>query len=390
MNRKTGPFQKVTDSGARVRGVYCNRMPGVYIAYPFCAQKCTFCNFASGVFPRDLEARYVAALLAEMRAHAWAWTPDTLYLGGGTPSLLSSEALAALLGAVPGRPWAEATIEAAPGSITAERAAAWCESGINRVSLGAQSFVAAELSRTGRRHTPETVAHEMEILRRAGMARFNIDLIAGLPRQTMEGWRESLAWVKRLDAGHVSVYMLEVDDDSRLGHEIRRHGTRYSAADVPDEDQTAAFYETAIEELERAGLQQYEISNFARPGDESLHNLKYWTLAPYVGFGADAHSFDGAVRRANAESPAEYAERMERDGVATVETTAAHLVEEKFMVGLRLTKGVRPSEEEWERFRAPIERFVEAGLLEINAGVLRLTQRGVLLSNEVLQEFLCQ
>ena len=364
-------------------------MPGVYIAYPFCAQKCTFCNFASGVFPRELEGRYVAALLAEMRAHTWGWAPETLYLGGGTPSLMSTETLVAVFDAVPGRPWVEATMEAAPGSITPERAAAWRDAGINRVSLGVQSFVAAELARTGRRHTPETVAREMEWLRQAGITRFNIDLIAGLPGQTVESWRESLAWVKRLEADHVSVYMLEVDDDSRLGREILRHGPRYGASEAPGEDLTAALYETAIDELERAGVRQYEISNFAHSGAESLHNLKYWTLVPYVGFGADAHSFDGTVRRANAESPADYAERIERDGTATVDTTLADLVEEKFIVGLRLTEGVRPLEEEWTRFRAPIERFVEAGLLEANVGALRLTRRGVLLSNEVLQEFLC-
>lgn len=280
-------------------------------------------------------------------------------------------------------------MEAAPGSITQERAEAWPDAGINRVSLGVQSFVAAELARTGRRHTPETVAREMEWLRRAGIARFNIDLIAGLPGQTVESWRESLAWVGRLEADHVSVYMLEVDDDSRLGREILRHGPRFGASEAPDEDLTAALYEAAIDELERAGVRQYEISNFARPGAESLHNLKYWTLAPYVGFGADAHSFDGTTRRANAESPADYAERIQRDGTATVDTTAADLVEERFIVGLRLTEGVRPLEDEWTRFRTPIERFVTAGLLEANAGALRLTRRGVLLSNEVLQEFLC-
>jgi len=372
-----------------LESVYCNQMAGVYIAYPFCAQKCTFCNFASGVFPRELERRYIAALMAEMRAHRWAWTPETVYLGGGTPSLLPDQDLADLLKLVPGTPWAEATVEAAPGTVTAERAAAWAKLGINRVSLGVQSFVAAELKRTGRKHTAETVAREMALLREAGISRFNIDLIAGLPAQTIESWRESLEWVRRLEAGHVSVYMLEVDDDSRLGREIRRHGVRYAAADAPDEDRTAELYEVAIDELARAGIHQYEISNFARAGEESRHNLKYWRLEPYVGFGADAHSFDGLVRSANAESPADYTERMARDGAAVTETGPAHLREEKFMVGLRLNEGVRPTDEEWQQFREPVERFVQAGLLEVSQGVLRLTRRGVLLSNEVFEEFLC-
>jgi oxygen-independent coproporphyrinogen-3 oxidase len=233
------------------------------------------------------------------------------------------------------------------------------------------------------------VADEIAILRQAGFTRFNIDLIAGLPAQTPESWLESLNWARRLEAGHVSVYMLEVDDDSRLGREIRRHGVRYGAADAPDEDQTASLYEAAISELERAGIRQYEISNFARPGEESWHNLKYWRLEPYVGFGADAHSFDGSERRANAESLTEYAERIGRDGTAVVEAVKARLEEEKFLVGLRLREGVRPSAEEWERLRAPMERFLQAGLLEAEAGVLRLTRRGVLLSNEIFEEFLC-
>ena len=145
-------------------------MPGVYISYPFCAQKCTYCNFASGVFPRDLEARYREALAREIRAHAWDWTPDTVYLGGGTPSNLAPDALRALLDLIPGRPWAEATIEAAPGSITPEAARAWAAAGINRVSLGVQSFVEKELRRTGRKHTAQIVAAEMAILRAAGIA----------------------------------------------------------------------------------------------------------------------------------------------------------------------------------------------------------------------------
>ncbi len=369
--------------------VYCKRMAGVYIAYPFCAQKCTFCNFSSGVFPRELERRYTAALLAEVRSHLWRWTPQTLYLGGGTPSLMTTQVLEELLELIPGRPWVEATIEAAPGTVTAARAAAWRRMGINRVSLGVQSFVAAELARTGRRHTPQVVAHEMDMLRKAGITQFNIDLIAGLPSQTPESWRISLEWVQRLQAGHASVYMLEVDGASRLGREVRRRGTRYGAPDVPGEDQAAALYEMAIDALAQAGLHQYEISNFARRGEESLHNLKYWRLEPYAGFGADAHSFDGLVRRANVASAADYVQRMEERGTALAEETPAHLEEEKFLVGLRLMAGVRPSVEERVRFRAAIERFIGEGLLEAAGGMLRLTRRGVLLSNEVLQEFLC-
>jgi oxygen-independent coproporphyrinogen-3 oxidase len=355
---------------------------GVYISYPFCAQKCTYCNFASGVFPRDTEARYRQALLAEIRAHPWPWRPETVYLGGGTPGNLALDALRALLDAIPGKPWAEATIEAAPGSLTAETARAWVECGINRVSLGVQSFVDLEIRRTGRRHPAETVAREVALLRAAGLANINIDLIAGLSGQTESSWVESLDWVERLAPPHVSVYMLEIDQDSRLGEEILRGGARYGAADAPTEDQTAAFYETAVERLARMGIERYEISNFARPGFESRHNLKYWKLEPYAGFGSGAHSFDGRERRANPETVEEYL-APDRPP-AQPEPSGA---DERLFVGLRLMEGVRPTPAEWLRYAREIDRFVEAGLLETAGPTLRLTARGVLLSNEVFQEF---
>jgi len=357
-------------------------VPGVYISYPFCAQKCTYCNFASGVFPRDLEERYRIALVAEIRAHAWQGQPDTVYLGGGTPSSLHPEELAPILSAIPGRPWHEATIEAAPGTITPEKARAWAALGIDRVSLGVQSFVENEIRRTGRKHTAEIVAAEVAILRDTGIANCNIDLIAGLSGQTAASWRQSLDWIERLAPPHVSVYMFEVDEDSRLGKERLLGGVRYGAADVPDDDQTAGLYEFAVERLAGLGIPRYEISNFARPGYESRHNLKYWTLAPYVGFGADAHSFDGAMRRQNPESIEDYL------AGASIPAEPGDPVHERFFVGLRLAAGVRPSGEEWERFAQPIRRFVDQGLLESADGMLRLTDRGVMLSNEVFQEFL--
>jgi oxygen-independent coproporphyrinogen III oxidase len=358
-------------------------VPGVYLSFPFCAQKCTFCNFASGVYADAAQAEYEQRLLEEIRAHAWQWRPETVYLGGGTPGNMASQTLDALLAAVPGRPWAEATIEAAPGGITDEKARAWAACGINRVSLGVQSFVEAEIRRTGRKHTARVVAAEVETLARAGITNFNIDLIAGLPGQTAASWRESLDWVERIAAPHVSVYMLEIDEDSRLGSEILHGGARYGAAEAPTEDETATLYETAVERLAAMGIARYEISNFARPGFESRHNLKYWKLEPYVGFGADAHSFDGRTRSQNPETVEAYLA-----GGTAPEPEAARLGEERFFVGLRLMEGIRPTPEEWLRYEAPIRRFVEAGLLETGAGTLRLTGRGALLSNEVFQEFI--
>ena len=376
------PFQSKPLPRCKTNPDTIEKVPGVYVSYPFCAQKCTYCNFASGVFPRALEERYRLALAAEIQAHDWNWQPETVYLGGGTPSSLAPVELAAILDPIPGRPWREATLEAAPGSITPEKAGAWAALGINRVSLGVQSFVETEIRRTGRRHTAQIVAAELAILRDAGISNCNIDLIAGLSGQTAASWRESLDWIERLSPPHVSVYMLEVDEDSRLGKERLLGGVRYGAADVPDDDQTADFYELAVERLAALGIPRYEISNFARPGSESLHNLKYWTLQPYVGFGADAHSFDGMMRRQNPESIEDY---LAHAPAAAEPGDPSH---ERFFVGLRLAAGIRPSPEEWERFERPIRRFLAQGLLESADGALRLTNRGVMLSNEVFQEFL--
>ncbi len=324
------------------------------------------------------------SLLAEIAAHKWEWRPETVYLGGGTPSNMAPDDLRAVLDAVPGRPWLEATIEAAPGAITGEQAQQWVACGINRVSLGVQSFVDKEIRRTGRKHTAEIVAREMQVLRASGIGSINIDLIAGLSGQTEPSWRESLDWIERLEPEHVSVYMLEVDEDSRLGKEMLAGGARYGAAETPDDDQVAAFYEMAVERLAGLGLNRYEISNFARPGWESRHNLKYWKLERYAGFGADAHSFDGRMRSRNAETVEEYLNAGWQVG------DLPHLAheDERFFVGLRLMEGIRPDAQEWQRHDAAIRRFLDAGLLETAGGVLRLSSRGVLVSNEVFAEFL--
>ena len=364
-------------------------MPGIYISWPFCAQKCTYCNFASGVQPKGLEARYSEALLAEFAAHEWQMAgqgvPDTLYLGGGTPSAIEPAEIERLLQPLPGRPWREATMEAAPGSLTPEKISAWQRAGIDRVSLGVQSFIKSELARTGRKHDAATVARDIALLRTQGIPNINLDLIAGLPGQTEESWRESLEAILRLDVPHVSVYMLEVDDDSRLGSEIILGGRRYGASDVPNDGQVATFYEQAVETLEAHGVRRYEISNFAKPGAESLHNLKYWRREPYIGFGADAHSFDGITRWQNVETAHEYVERAPS---FRTEQASSDPIEEKFFVGLRLTEGVIPSQSDWRRFGATFQRFISGGVMEQTGERLRLTSRGIMVSNEIFQEFI--
>jgi oxygen-independent coproporphyrinogen-3 oxidase len=359
-------------------------LPGVYISWPFCAQKCTYCNFASGVFPRELEQRYLARLLAELDTTEWPWTPETVYLGGGTPGSMNLETLQAILARVPGRPWREATLEAAPGAITAGQARGWRELGLTRVSLGVQSFIDAELRQTGRRHNAAAVAADVATLRAAGIDEINIDLIAGLPHQTRQSWCESLNWIQRLAPPHVSVYMLEIDEDSRLGAELRVGGSRYGAGHAPSEDLTVEFYENAVDRLAALGLERYEISNFAVPGHESVHNTKYWRRAPYLGFGADAHSFLDEQRWQNVESVEQYVNA----DVPRESETPAVVAEERFFVGLRLMEGVELNAEDEVRHGASITRFVEAGLLERDGTRIRLTRRGILLSNEVFEAFI--
>ncbi len=369
-------------SATGTEGQTINPMPGVYISYPFCTQKCTFCNFASDVYSREARVRYEQILLKEIRAQNWLRQPETVYFGGGTPSLMPVGLLQEVMSAVPRERLLEVTMECAPGTITCELAESWLECGINRVSLGVQSFVTDELRQVGRRHTAEIVKAEIELLRGCGISNINIDLIAGLPGQRHQSWADSLDWIERISPPHVSVYIFEVDEDSRLGNELIQGGTRYGAARVPDENLVAEFYETAIDRLQNIGIERYEISNFARPGWESRHNLKYWNLEPYVGFGLDAHSFDGARRWSNPETLDEYFAGRHTEAVR------CDVSQEHFFVGLRLMKGIEPSREEWRRFEQPIHKWVEAGMLKRDGSRLRLLPQAVLISNEIFQEFL--
>ncbi len=367
-------------------------MIGLYISIPFCRQKCTYCNFASGVFPQTLVEPYLQALANEIRDRADTDPADSVYFGGGTPSLLDPVQLDGILAALGPVDKAEVTIEASPLTVTAEGARAWARSGVNRISLGVQSFVPREAAASGRKHTPEDVAREVALLRTVGIEDINVDLIAGLACQTEAGWEESLDWVERLAPPHVSVYMLEVDDESRLGGEMRVGGARFGADRVPDEDQIAAFYERAVERLEAMGIRRYEISNFATPGRESRHNLKYWNMQRYFGFGADAHSFDGARRWANVRTVTEYVERAGRGESPRSEVWEIgpeRRSEDKFITGLRQMAGVKPTEPEWKRYGESLERLRDLGWLsKTESGRVRLTAEGVMYSNEVFQQFL--
>ena len=385
---------------------------GIYISLPFCRTKCSYCNFASDVFSRAVFERYVDRVCADVRnaPHAAAEmgghmerAVDSIYLGGGTPTVLEATQLERVFEAVRSqfdvRPDAEVTVECAPGTLTPAMLESLVRGGVNRVSLGVQSFVDQEAAAVGRLHKRATVLEDIARLRSAGIANINIDLIAGLPHQTAESWEFSLAAAIATRAPHVSVYMLEVDEDSRLGRELLAGGTRYHAHFVPDEEAVADFYGAACERLASAGIVQYEISNFARAGFESQHNLKYWTRLPYFGFGVDAHSMLASatadiesVRFAAADSLELY---QQQAGFERTAVSPQSAWEESFFLGLRLTRGVRLrelaakfGEEAVGNARSAIAQLVEGGLMEERGEFVCLTSRGRLLSNEVFERFL--
>jgi oxygen-independent coproporphyrinogen-3 oxidase len=385
---------------------------GLYISVPFCRTKCSYCNFASDVFSKTVFHRYVervctdmanAASTAEAMGGRFERAADSIYLGGGTPTVLDGPQLERLFAVVRQSfdvlPDAEITVECAPGTLTDPLIETLRCCGVNRVSLGIQSFVDQEAASVGRLHKRATVLDDIARLRMAGITNINVDLIAGLPHQTRESWDFSLQETIAGGAPHVSVYMLEVDEDSRLGRELIAGGTKYHAHFVPDEEVTADLYEMACEKLNAAGTKQYEISNFARQGCESRHNLKYWTRQPYLSFGVDAHSMlpgvdENAVRFFTSDSLEEYVAGAPLKRIAVNRQAA---LEERFFLGLRLNRGVDLQavssdfgDDASARFSETIGDLVSAGLLERQGSVIRLTTRGRLLSNEVFERFLAK
>jgi oxygen-independent coproporphyrinogen III oxidase len=385
---------------------------GIYISVPFCRTKCSYCNFASDVFSRAVFERYVdrvcadiagAGNVAEQMGAKIDRDVDSIYLGGGTPTVLEPAQLRRMFDGLRTHfsvmPNAEITVECAPGTLTPPVLEGLLGCGVNRVSLGVQSFVDAEAAAVGRLHKRATVLDDIACLRTVGITNINVDLIAGLPHQTAQSWQESLAETIATGMSHASVYMLEVDEDSRLGRELIAGGTRYHAHFVPNEDATADSYIAACEALEAAGVAQYEISNFARPGFESRHNLKYWTRQPYLGFGVDAHSMLPSAASASADLRLATADVLEKyvagAPLHTTVVSAMAALEESFFLGLRLNRGIALQDiaaefgaQSVQSVRPTIEQLVSDGLLQRDADCIRLTPRGRLLSNEVFQRFI--
>lgn len=383
---------------------------GLYISVPFCRTKCSYCNFASDVFSRAVFEKYITRVCAELAAAPetarqmgglFGQSADSIYFGGGTPTLLDVSQLERLFVSIRQNfelaEDAEITMECAPGTLSPEKIETLVRSGVSRVSLGVQSFVDREATSVGRLHKRDIVLDDIARLRAAGISNINVDLIAGLPHQTRESWQESLNELVTLGVPHASVYMLEVDEDSRLGRELIAGGQKYHAHFVPDEDLTADLYEIACERLNTAGIEQYEISNFARAGFESRHNLKYWTRQPYLGFGVDAHSMlathsQRAVRFFNREELQNYLSGSTRN-LADVSEDAA--LQENLFLGLRLNRGVDLDalrdtfgRDAISRYAESISELAEQNLITRGGERIQLTPRGRLLSNEVFQRFI--
>lgn len=374
--------------------------PGLYLHLPFCLSRCHYCHFNSVVYDAPLEARYAAALLGEVRLGARApegARANSVYFGGGTPSLLPAERIAALVAACRERfqlsDDCEISLEANPGTLSAEKAALWRSSGVNRVSLGAQSFSDGELRAAGRAHTAAMTGASLELLRQSGFDNISLDLMLGLPHQTPGSWRRTLETAAASSGvGHMSLYMLDLDEECPLGAMARE-----GKVTLPDGDETADLYAASVDYLRACGFEQYEISNFSRPGFRSRHNLKYWRREPVLAFGAGACSFDGRRRWTNASGVEDYCRRIEsgrspETGAETVEGERA--LSETLFLSLRLTEGLdldrlaaSRGEPLPEAYAAAIDEFCARGWMERRGSHLRLTVPGMLLSNEIFQEF---
>ena len=376
-----------------------NPAPGVYVHIPFCEKKCGYCDFNvySG-YKAESQARYVDALCEEIRRRADGQTILTIFIGGGTPTLLPAESLGRILSelragfAVP--EGVEITVEANPNDATPEKLSALKEFGVNRLSFGVQTFDDGLLKQIDRVHSARQAVDALQMARAAGFENLSLDLMFGLPRQTLKGWDATLEKALSLNVPHLSMYGLMVEEGTAFWARRER-----GKLPLPEHDTEAAMFGLAQERAEAAGLRRYELSNYALPGFESKHNSLYWRNDPYFGFGAGAWSYLGGVRARNVKKPPEYALKVREMGWPVdlgerEELTPAEVMGETAMLALRTVKGldlmgfaerfgVRPE----TRFEEAIEKTVALGLCELTETHLRLTQRGTFLASDAMAEF---
>ena len=386
---------------------------GIYIHIPFCKSRCSYCDFATDVFKNnETVERYVNALCREISNFKFQISDfdietltrslplpvltkqvETIYFGGGTPSLLSPKQLEKILETIykkfPVESEIELTMEMNPATMTLETVKEYRSLGVNRASFGAQTFDDTELKRLGRKHTANDVRETIELLRDAGFTNVSFDLIAGLPRQTLKDWERNLTEALKLKPEHLSLYLLEIHEGTPLAEQIRS-----KRQPLPDEDLAGEMYETMIEKTAEKGYEQYEISNFSLPNFESKHNSKYWLCEPVFAFGVSAHSFDGKARYANERDTNKYVSLLEKNESPIVFNEEIDLASEFVFLGLRMMRGVNLIEFKnrfgvnlLSKYAEDLERLESLGLIYFDEKILRLTKKGALYSNEVFAIF---
>jgi oxygen-independent coproporphyrinogen III oxidase len=374
---------------------------GLYVHVPFCAAICNYCNFNRGLFDEPLKARYVSAVLEEIAAAAGdsddAAPADTIFFGGGTPSLLEPAEIAAIVDrcrtSFAVSPTAEVTLEANPETVTTERLKAFRDAGVNRLSFGVQSFQDADLQRLGRLHSASRAREAVAMARAAGFENISLDLMMWLPQQSIAGWLGSVDELIAVRPDHASLYLLELYPNAPLRNAMTRGGWAQAS-----DDDAADMYLEAMARLDAAGYEQYEISNVSRPGRQSVHNIKYWTEGEWLGFGPGAHSTRNGIRWRNLSSTSDYVTAV---GTGTAPVAERRILsrqdalEEALFTRLRLVRGLDLSlvqseygVDVWEQFGEALQPFVESGLLIYDGAGLRLTRSGMLLANEIMAVFI--
>ncbi|MEJ7622417.1 MAG: radical SAM family heme chaperone HemW [Pyrinomonadaceae bacterium] len=368
---------------------------GLYLHIPFCKSRCSYCDFATDIY-RDSAGveRYVEALCRELTAVVTRDTVvDSIYFGGGTPSILSPVQTGKILDVVnlthDITPSAEVTMEMNPATVTPESLRGYRSHGVNRASFGVQTFNDQSLRLLARGHDAKDATVTFSMLRAEGFANVSFDLIAGLPSQTMDDWESNLDEAISLSPEHISLYLLEIHSGTPLAAQVKS-----GRQPVPDDELAAEMYEVMLDRLAAAGYEQYEISNFCRPGYESRHNSKYWALDPVYGFGVSAHSFDGYQRYSNERDTAKYVERIEDGSGAEDWRERVNLASEFAFLGLRMEAGIDLDDYEKRyglrletKFAQEFERLLSEGLIVLRDGRLQLSRRGKLFSNEVFSVF---
>ena len=386
------------------------KFQGVYVHTPFCLQKCLYCDFPSYAgLPEEVRQRYVDALCREIEVRSLqrelpVAENATVYFGGGTPTVLAVEQIAKVVASLKEYGWwnnpAEATIEANPGTVNAETLKALREIGFDRISLGVQSLQDNELRALGRIHTAEQALYAIEEAKQAGFRRINADLMSGIPCQTAESFRNTMNKILQMNLSHISAYSLILEEGTPLERMVREDKVQ-----LPDEEVSYNMYEMTTDILAKAGLQRYEISNYAAPGEESRHNIVYWHYEPYAAFGAGACSFTGTERRTNTADVLQYIQRSASLSLPALKTDSdlwqtealdrKTQISEAMIMGLRMTAGVNLQKIQQrfgidilESYGKEIQTLLDRKMAECEGRTLRLTPYGMRYGNRAFEAFI--